>query len=306
MLKGIKASVLDLSPIYQEVAPHAALQQSVVLAQTAEALGYSRYWVSEHHDMPQFASSTPEVLLAHIGAKTSRIRIGSGAVLLPNYRPYKVGEAFALLATLYPGRIDLGIGRAPGGSAHASLAISGSFLAQVGKMEELVGDLSAILANEFTVEGQPVIARPIPPAPAQLWMLGTNRKSAELAAKFGSGYVFGHFMSEQPGEEAILHYCEQFQASRHHEKPQVILAVSVYCAATEEEASRMICEKKEGSRSTKMIIGTSKQLAPILDELVAKFRADELMIITDVPDYQKRLGSYKRLAHLVLSLGSIV
>ncbi|MDF2679243.1 MAG: MsnO8 family class oxidoreductase [Brevibacillus sp.] len=305
-MNGIRASVLDLSPIYQEADPHVALQQSVLLAQIAEALGYTRYWVSEHHDMPQFASSTPEVLLAHIGAKTSHIRVGSGAVLLPNYRPYKVGEAFALLATLYPGRIDLGIGRAPGGSAHASLAISGNFLAQVGKMGELVGDLSAILWNEFTVEGQPVIARPTPPVPAQLWMLGTNRKSAELAANYGTGYVFGHFMSDQPGDETISYYREQFRVSRHHEEPQVIIAVSVYCAASREEASKLISERETGSRSRKMMIGTPEQLTPLLQDLVTKFQADELMIITDIPDYEKRLDSYKRLARSVFSLAAPV
>lgn len=302
MMNGIRASILDLSPIYQGVDPHTALQQSVLLAQTAESLGYTRYWVSEHHDMPQFASSTPEVLLAHIGAKTSHIRIGSGAVLLPNYRPYKVGEAFALLATLYPGRIDLGIGRAPGGSAHASLAISGNFLAQVGMMGELVGDLSAILWNEYTVEGQQVIARPIPPVPAQLWMLGTNRKSAELAAQNGTGYVFGHFMSDQDGDEIISFYKEHFQSSRHQERPQVIVTVSVICTDSEEEAAQLKKSQEAKNSTRKSFIGSPNQIKHELQALARTHQADELMIITDIPDYQKRLDSYERLAKAVFSL----
>lgn len=302
-MKEVRASVLDLSPIYQDVDSRRALQESVRLAQMAEQWGYTRNWVSEHHDMPQFASSTPEVLLAHIGAKTNHIRIGSGAVLLPNYRPYKVAEAFALLATLYPERVDLGIGRAPGGSAHASLALSGNFLAEVGRMGELVRDLAALLRNEFTVEGEPVIARPVPPVPAQLWMLGTNRKSAELAAIHGTGYVFGHFMSEQPGEEIIAAYKEQFQPSDLQKEPEVIVTVSVICTETEEEAAELRSIRDVTSPGKKRLIGTAERLQRELHELAITHQADELMIITDLPDYRKRLESYERLAKDVFSLG---
>lgn len=297
---GCRASVLDLSPIYGGVDPYTALQESVLLAQKAEEWGYSRYWVSEHHDMPQLASSTPEVLLAHIGAKTRSIRIGSGAVLLPNYRPYKVAEAFGLLATLYPGRVDLGIGRAPGGSAHASLALCGNFLEQVGKMNELVEDLSALLLQEFTVEGQPVVARPVPPVPAQLWLLGTNQKSAQFAAEHGAGYVFGHFMSEQDGGEIVSLYRERFQPSGHHREPNVIVAVGVICAETDEEAQRLASRRERPLGST--IVGGPKRVQRELAEVADKCRANELMIVTDLPDYEKRLRSYEWLARSVFSL----
>jgi len=303
-MESIRASVLDLSPIYQGVDPRAALQQSVLLAQTAEALGYTRYWVSEHHDMPRLASSAPEVLLAHIGAVTNHIRIGSGAVLLPNYRPYKVGEVFALLATLYPERIDLGVGRAPGGSAHASLAISGNFLEQVGRMGEAVKDLSAILLNEYQVEGEPVIARPVPPVPPQLWLLGTKQKSAQYAAENGAGYVFGHFMSEQSGEDIVASYREHFQPSRHFAQPQVIVAVSVYCAQSEEEAAQVASERQAAPFAGRMVIGTAEQVQEQLQALVRSYEADEIMVITDIPDYEKRLRSYQRLAEDVFLLGN--
>lgn len=304
-MKRIELSVLDLSPVYGGVEPRVALQQSVVLAQRAEELGYTRYWVSEHHDMPQLASSCPEVLLAHIGAQTTRIRIGSGAVLLPNYKPYKVAEAFALLATLYPGRIDLGIGRAPGGSAHVSLALSDNFLLRVRQMPELVRNLSALLANEFTVEGQLVTARPVPPIPAKLWLLGTNKKSEELAAINATGYVFGHFMSEQEGEGALATYRSEFQATAQQTVPEVIFAVSVICAETMEEALELSGQRKSSS-GREPIAGDPAHVAAALHELAERYDVDEFMIITDIPDYDKRIRSYELVTASMFAPGSIV
>ncbi|WP_103106208.1 LLM class flavin-dependent oxidoreductase [Brevibacillus reuszeri] len=301
----MQLSILDLSPIYEGVSPLVALQQSVKLAQTAESLGYSRFWVSEHHDMPQFASSSPEVLLAHIGAQTTRIRLGSGAVLLPNYKPYKVAEAFSLLATLHPGRIDLGIGRAPGGSAHASMALCDRFLEQVSRMPELLRDLSALLENEFTIEGQPVFARPIPPAPPALWLLGTNKKSAEFAAMYGTGYVFGHFMSEHDGEEAIALYRQAFQPVRMRQEPAVIVAVSVICADSMEEAQEL-AERGRARSFRERVIGDPDHVSAVLKKMAKKYQACEFMILTDIPDYQKRIRSYELLAQSMIASGANV
>ena len=127
----MKLSILDQSPISSNQTPYDALNESMKLAQVGEALGYTRYWIAEHHDLPGLACSAPEVMLSYIGANTNRIRIGSGAVLLPHYRPFKVAEVFNMLATLFPNRIDIGIGRAPGGSAEAANALSANFLQKV-------------------------------------------------------------------------------------------------------------------------------------------------------------------------------
>lgn len=298
-----KLSVLDLSPIYGGVDPAVALRQSVLLAQTAEALGYCRYWVSEHHDMPGLASSAPEVLLAHIGAQTSSIRIGSGAVLLPHYKPYKVAEAFHLLSTLYPGRIDLGVGRAPGGSAHATMALNDHFLQQVGRMPELVAQLAALLGHAFTVEGEPVLARPLPPQPPQLWLLGTNQKSAGYAAANGAGYAFGLFMSEAEGEDVIAAYKRDYKPSVRQPKPEVIVAVGVICAETMEEASAC-AQASSAAFRRQPIAGDPLFVREKLQELAERYQAAEIMVITDIPDYAKRLRSYELIAHSVFDLGS--
>ncbi|EGL20280.1 MULTISPECIES: LLM class flavin-dependent oxidoreductase [unclassified Paenibacillus] len=238
----LRLSVLDLVPVMQKADSHTALGQAVTLARTAEKLGYTRYWVSEHHDMKQLASACPEVLLAHIGAHTEHIRIGSGAVLLPHYQPVKVAEAFHLLATLHPGRIDLGIGRAPGGSAHVTLALSGNFLENVQKMPDKIRDLTALIEGEFTVEGERVTARPVPPDSPELWLLGTNAKSAAYAAEYGTGYVFGRFMSDNDGAAVLGEYRSAFRPSRLLAEPRAIVAVGAVCAETEERARELAAE----------------------------------------------------------------
>ncbi|MDH6349434.1 MsnO8 family LLM class oxidoreductase [Brevibacillus sp. 1238] len=298
-----KWSVLDLAPIYEGVDPACALKQAVLLAQTAEQLGYCRYWVAEHHDMPGLASSTPEVLLAHIGAQTHRIRIGSGAVLLPHYKPYKVAEAFHLLATLYPGRIDLGVGRAPGGSAHATLALNDRFLQDVGRMPELVQQLSALLRQEFTVEGESVVARPIPPLPPKLWLLGTNQKSAGYAAENGAGYVYGLFMSEAEGEEVVAAYRRDYKPSVHQPNPEVIVAVGVICAETMEEANACVRLSQKAFRRPP-IVGDPSHVREKLEEIAWRYQAEEIMVITDFPDYARRLRSYELIANSVFDRGS--
>ncbi|WP_328591361.1 LLM class flavin-dependent oxidoreductase [Brevibacillus migulae] len=312
MMDRMKLSVLDLSPIYDGVNAQEALMQTVRLAQSAERMGYTRFWVAEHHDMPHVASSSPEVLLAYLGARTKSIRIGSGAVLLPYYKPYKVAEVFHLLATMFPGRIDLGIGRAPGGSAHASLALSGAYLEKVRQMPELLSELNALLADDYEVEGQRVSARPVPDEPPELWLLGTNLKSAQYAAQFGAGYVFGHFMSDQDGEEIFARYVQDFQRTVRCPAPKTIAAVGVICADTSEEAAelaemsmRSIHFSDEGKdalsdQRKKMIVGDRKQVKEQLLQLQRKYRMDECMIVSNIPDYEKRLHSYELLADAML------
>ncbi|MFM1654188.1 LLM class flavin-dependent oxidoreductase [Brevibacillus sp. B_LB10_24] len=313
-MTSMKLGVLDLTPIFQGVPAQTALRQAVLLAQTAEGLGYTRYWVAEHHDMPQLASSCPEVLLAHIGAQTKQIRIGSGAVLLPYYKPYKVAEAFSLLATLYPGRVDLGIGRAPGGSAHATLALSERYLEQVRQMPALLKDLTALLSGDFRVEGEFVTARPVPPIQPELWLLGTNMKSAGYAAQFGTGYVFGHFMSEQDGQAVMAAYRREFRSSALQRQPKAIAAVGVICAETTAEAERLLEEARSWSpapvssssaadkptQGRKVIVGNPEQVKQQLSDLQSRYGTDEFIVVTTIPDYDKRIRSYELLAQAVL------
>lgn len=309
----MKLSVLDLVPVLGGAAQEEALAQAVRLARKAECLGYYRYWAAEHHDLEGLACASPEVLLAHIGAQTHTIRLGSGALLLPHYKPIKVAESFRLLAALYPERIDLGIGRAPGGSAHVSMALSGNFLDNVRRFPDSLKDLLDLLTDQFELEGQPVRARPFPMAAPHVWLLGTNHKSAAYAAEYGTGYVFGRFMSDADGLEVLDTYRKQFQPSKLLSKPQVIVAIGVVCAETADEAKSLAAEgaawfssantpaiKTEVDANTKLLIGTSGQIGRQLKELCAVYGADEWIIVSPITDYDKRIRSYELLAEAVL------
>ncbi|HAF97061.1 MsnO8 family LLM class oxidoreductase [Paenibacillus lactis] len=242
MNQSLKLGVLDLVPRLGESTFEDALQQAAELARCAEAWGYHRYWAAEHHDLEHLSCASPEILLSHIGARTERIRLGSGAVLLPHYSPLKVAENFRMLAALYPGRIDLGVGRAPGGSAHTSMALSGNFLGHVADLPNRIRALTELMEDRYRYEDVPVAAKPVPAIAPALWMLGTNTKSAGYAAEFGTGYVFGQFMSDTDGAEVLRSYREAFRPSAQLEKPQTIVAVSVICAETEELAREMAAD----------------------------------------------------------------
>jgi luciferase family oxidoreductase group 1 len=314
----MKLSVLDLVPVFTGADSVTALKQAIVLAQTAECLGYQRYWAAEHHDMKNLACTSPEVLLAHIGALTQRIRLGSGATLMPHYKPVKVAESFHLLASLCPGRIDLGLGRAPGGSAQVSIALSGNFLENIRLLPAALQSLMELLVNEHLVEGEPVTARPVPPVPPEVWMLGTNHKSAAYAAQLGTGYVFGQFMSDRDGEEVLSSYRDGFQPSRLLSEPDTITAVGVICADTEEEAKQLSMEaaaffrplapgreqgqepEERAEASRKLLVGTPGQVKARLEDLSRRHGVDEFLIVTVVPDYGKRLRSYELLAQAVI------
>ena len=197
----MKLSILDQSPISSNQTAKEALNESMELAKLGELLGYTRYWITEHHDLTGLASSAPEVMLGYIGANTNTIRIGSGAVLLPHYKPFKVAEVYNTLATLFPGRVDVGLGRAPGGSAEATNALSDNFLQNVYKMPSLVKEFLHFLDSDFPSDHEfsKISASPVPEVAPVPWLLGTGKKSALLAAENGLSYAFGHFMSEEDG-----------------------------------------------------------------------------------------------------------
>ncbi|MBX4162588.1 MULTISPECIES: LLM class flavin-dependent oxidoreductase [Priestia] len=326
----MKVSILDQSPVSSHQTPAEALEASMQLAKAGDKLGYERYWIAEHHDLSGLACSAPEVMLGYIGARTNRIRIGSGAVLLPHYKPYKVAETYNMLATLFPGRVDLGIGRAPGGSAEATNALSDNFLQQVFKMPELVEELLQFLDDKFPAEHEyaKLSASPLPPVPPEPWLLGTSKKSAELAARNGMAYTFGQFMSEQDGSAIIDQYKQAFQPRRNGDQPYAIVTVSVICAETAEQAHRIATssllwkiqqdkmeakgvpsieeaasyplteeeEKKMKKMKEAMIIGDPEEVHVRLQEVQARYGADELMLVTITHDPADRLKSYELVA----------
>lgn len=307
-----------LVPSFENETDTQALRHAIELARAAERLGYRRYWAAEHHDLPGLACTAPEVLLAAIGAHTGRIRLGTGALLLPHYKPLKVAEMFHLLAALYPGRIDLGIGRAPGGNAHVSMALSGNFLDNVRRLPESLRDVAALIRGDYEYDGQPVRARPTPSVPPELWLLGTNAKSAAYAAALGMGYVFGQFMSDTSGEDVIRSYRESFVASAFLPAPRAIVAVGVICADTEAEARELAAHVGKLFSSAdqpaalpdaatvqipadrRLIAGTPSVVRRHLIDLASAYGVDELLVATLVPGRAHRLRSYEMLAQAML------
>ncbi len=326
----MKLSILDQSPISANQTPKEALDASMKLAQAGEALGYTRYWITEHHDLVGLASAAPEVMLSYIGANTSTIRIGAGAVLLPHYKPYKVAEVFNTLATLFPDRIDLGLGRAPGGSAEATNALSDNFLQNVYKMPQLLKELLHFLEDDFPAETEysKVSASPLPDIPPQPWLLGTSKKSALLAAENGLSYTFGQFMSDKDGAAIVQEYLEAFTPRKQGEKPKVIVTVNAICAETTEKAEEIALssliwkvqrDKSEGNQGIpsievaktyplthkekeiieemkqQMLIGNPHEVKQRLRELQAVYKADEMMINTITYAPYDRINSYRLL-----------
>lgn len=327
----MKLSILDQSPVSAGMTEKEALEKSIRLAKHGEKLGYERYWIAEHHDLFGLACPNPGVMLGVIGAQTSSIRIGAGAVLLPYYQPYHVAETYNLLATLYPGRIDLGLGRAPGGSAEVSLALADNYLEEVRKFPEKVTDLQAFLSGSFPSDNMlhKISPTPVPDESPRLWMLGTSARSAKLAAEKGLGYAFGHFMTDKDGPEIVREYRSDMHEQHPEKEPYVIVAVSVICAETTEEAHDLALSQwvwklrqdsfeedvripsveeakqytftdeeraKVASMKEKMIIGNPEEVRTSLKELDRLYEADEYMIVTIAHDEKDTLKSYELMA----------
>ncbi|MCD7033592.1 LLM class flavin-dependent oxidoreductase [Metabacillus sp. GX 13764] len=313
----MKLGILDQAPVLEKSSPAEALRASIELAAEGDKAGFTRYWIAEHHSFQNLSCPAPEVLLGLIGEKTKHIRIGSGAVLLPHYSPFKVAETFNMLSVLFPDRIDLGIGRAPGGSAEASIALSGNFLQKVKEMPDKYKELLHFLKSDFPEESlyAKISASPLPQKPPVPWVLGTSSKSAILAAETGTSYAFGHFMSDKDGPEIVQSYKKQFVSNGFQPEPEVIAAVSAVCAETEEKAVSLAeaalyrqikQDQKETSLSSsekdmlhlskaKMAIGTPDQVLQKLENIQKQYEADEIMVVTHTPDYESRTASYRLL-----------
>jgi luciferase family oxidoreductase group 1 len=249
---SLRLSVLDQSPVASGSTPSQALRNSVALAQHVEALGFRRFWMSEHHAMDLLACTAPEIMLARIGAETSTIRLGSGGIMLPHYTPLKVAETFRTLHALYPGRIDLGIGRAPGGGPIEATALRRYRGTPAGALQhddfpDQLAELIAFLHGGFP-EAHPfsrVRVSPDAPGSPDVWLLGSSLWSAQAAAEFGLPYAFAHFFSGESTRHAMEHYQENFRPNpelREQERtaPEAMAAVGVLCAETQAEADRLM------------------------------------------------------------------
>jgi luciferase family oxidoreductase group 1 len=243
--EALKLSIIDQSPVPAGFTPADALRNTIELAQLAERLGYERYWIAEHHAIEALASPAPEILIARLGAETSSIRIGSGGVMLPHYSPMKVAEVFRVLHALYPDRIDLGVGRAPGGTPLESYALwrtRGEHPQSDDFGQQLV-ELLAFLKRSFPANHPFSRIRLSPEIPGvpEVWLLGSSMWSASAAAQLGLPYAFAHFIDPVSTRLAIEHYRSHFKpANNGWSHPRVILAVGALCADTEEEAERLI------------------------------------------------------------------
>lgn len=317
-------SVLDLSPVGAGVSPSRAIRESIELARAADRLGYTRYWFAEHHNMASIATSAPEILIAHAAAVTTRIRLGAGGIMVPNHAPLHVVEVFRTLEALHPGRIDLGLGRAPGTDPSTSSALR----REAADVNRLLAELFAFERGGFP-ERHP-FAR-ITPMPSDvrlpsIWMLGSTLAGASIAAQLGVPYAFaGHFAMAQ-AKEAIELYLERFEPSPQHAEPRAMLAVTAICGADDAEAERLaaplrvaIVNSRTGRRMpiptveealrhefsppeqaiaddffAGAVIGGPAKVGERLRALARGYGASELMLSALVPDLAARIASLER------------
>lgn len=327
---SLTLSALDLVPVSQGATNGEAVQRSLALARELDRLGYRRVWYAEHHNMPAIASTTPATLIALAAQQAQRIRVGSGGVMLPNHAPLQVAETFKMLESLYPGRIDLGIGRAPGTDQVTALALRRSREALLAndfpeRLDELMDFGSGIRRAHPFVD---VTAYPEEVALPPIWLLGSSDFSSALAAKLGLGFAFAaHFSPDRP-DIPMLGYRSAFRPSESRPEPHAILTVSVICAETHDEAERLAScmqlswvhlrsgrQRKIPTPETALaydykehelaavrayrqlqIIGTPDAVRQRLQALAARTKADEVMVTTVTHDYDARIRSYQLLA----------
>jgi len=325
----VPLSVLDLFPVSSGSTATAAIHDSIVLARRVDELGYTRYWIAEHHNLPNIASSAPEILIGHVAGVTRRMRVGSGGIMLPNHAPLHVLEVFKTLEALYPGRIDLGIGRAPGTDPVTSSALRRPS-SSGGEVNEQIAELIAFARHEFPA-GHPyetVQATPSDGAVPPIWMLGSTRAGAAIAAKLGVGFAFaGHFNMGE-AHEALAVYRSRFEPTASMPEPRLIMAVSVVCGENDAHAEELAAPLRvafariatgrpapfpsiEEARAYRFspgelaaverfaegaIIGGPERVKRGLDRLIALTKADEIMVSTVVPVPIERVASYERVA----------
>jgi len=335
MTRPLHLGIVDQSPVPHGSDAHDALTSTLELARLCDGLGYSRYWLAEHHSTNSFAGSAPEVLLPRVAAATERLRVGTGGILLPHYSPYKVAEQFRLLETLFPGRIDLGVGRAPGGTGGPAAALRwGREAIPVERFPEQLQDLIGWLGERFPDDHRwrRVRATPRGTAIPAMWVLGSGGATAEVAGRHGCGYAFAQFIGGADGAAAVARYREAFQPDGVHgggeDRPRASVAVGVVCAETRAEAERLslsmhlwrwriirgidrgIPSPEEAERAfresgvplaelhadPKAVVGDPDEVRAGLLELAGHYGVDEVMTVTVTHDLGARRRSYELLA----------
>ena len=324
-------SILDLSPVASGSTAAQALRNSLDLGRLADGLGFTRYWVAEHHNMPAIASSAPEIMIGQIAAATERIRVGSGGVMLPNHAPLMVAERFKVLEALFPGRIDLGLGRAPGTDPATSYALRRR--QGVSEEDDFLDRFNELmlLENRGFPAGHPfanVKAMPADVPLPPIYLLGSSDYSAQLAGHIGAAFAFAHHFATFDAAEAMRLYRESFRPSPSHDKPYAILGTHVVCADTDAEAERLattvdlnIVRRAKGEylplaspeeaaaydytqvdrtriaqNRTKLSVGSPATVKARLLPLIEATQAQELMVTTMIHDHAARKHSYELLA----------
>src|SRR5882724_9851158 len=237
----LRLGVLDQSPVRSGATPAEAIQETLALARAADRLGYHRYWLAEHHATPALAGPSPEVLIPQVAALTTGIRVGSGGVMLQHYSALKVAESFRVLETLYPNRIDLGIGRAPGSDQVTASALVSGEMPRVDDFPQKIADVLGFMSGTLPPEHPfaRVLAMPTGPSVPEVWLLGSSDQSAAMAAHFGTAFSFAHFINAEGGPEITRAYTREFKPSPWLAMPQASAAVFVVCAEDHEEAERL-------------------------------------------------------------------
>ena len=324
---ALRLSVLDQSPIAEGGNGGQALRNSVELARLTDALGYSRYWVAEHHGMPMLASAAPEILIAEIAAVTERIRVGSGGVMLPHYSPFKVAETFSILGGLHGDRIDLGIGRAPGSDRETMFALQRDRRQMSpDDFPEQLTELLAYVENDFPADHPFARLATLPGAPGRpdVWLLGSSPQSAIWAGQLGLPYSVADFINPAGAANARL-YRERFEP-RRREQPEVTVCVAAICADSEEEAERLASSTRMAitllrrgqliavpsvekalaffdqpgesvaAGSRRVVVGTPETVRSGLEGVAEEYGADEVLVVTITHDHEARKRSYELLA----------
>jgi luciferase family oxidoreductase group 1 len=322
---SLRLSVLDQSPVIAGGTPRDAVLATLELAIAAERLGYDRFWLAEHHAMQGLADASPEILLARLTATTSRIRLGTGGIMLPHYSAFKVAESFRMLEALAPGRIDIGLGRAPGGTRLASAALESRDASEFPRqIIDLVGFLRASLAPGHPLAS--LVAMPSGDGAPEPWILGSSEEGASIAASLGLPYVYAHFITgDAPGIPRL--YRRQFRATSLGSEPRVMIATAAIAAPTDDEAQELYAplvlwrarilrgistpvptlaqtrahdwepgEFASAQRSRRVAVGDPATVRERIETLAAEHVADEAMLVTIVPDYAARLRSYALIA----------
>ena len=326
-------SVLDLAPVPQGSHPGQALRNSRDLARHAEALGYKRYWMAEHHNMVGIASAATSVALGYVAEGTNTIRLGAGGIMLPNHAPLQVAEAFGTLESLYPGRIDLGLGRAPGTDQPTARALRRTLVGGEDRFPQDVAELIAYFAD--AEEGQAVVAHPGVGLKVPLYILGSSTFGAQLAAYLGLPFAFASHFAPQALEQAIVYYRHGFRPSAQLDRPYVMLGVNACAAETDEEARYLFTSTQQAfvnlrtGRAGRMpppqadyyetlapahrgildgvlsqaVVGGPDTVRAGLTAFAGRHGADELILTTQVFDHDKRVRSFEIVAE-AMGLGA--